>query len=84
MQPLPPWPNHAEMNFEDWEPGKLLACPLKGHLPCLPPSGHSLSLSGFAGIVVVFFSAFPTASLYYLLWSMSYIFFPTAVWSHKA
>ncbi|XP_077168469.1 transmembrane protein 269 isoform X1 [Paroedura picta] len=36
------------------------------------------------GVVVVFFSAFPTASLYYLLWSLTYIFFPTALWSHKA
>ncbi|XP_054857246.1 transmembrane protein 269 isoform X1 [Eublepharis macularius] len=36
------------------------------------------------GAAVVFFSAFPTASLYYLLWSISYIFFPTVLWSHKA
>ncbi|CAI5783044.1 269 isoform X1 [Podarcis lilfordi] len=35
------------------------------------------------GILMVMFSATYFASLYYLLWSSSYIFFPTALWSHR-
>ncbi|XP_046895708.1 transmembrane protein 269 isoform X1 [Hypomesus transpacificus] len=35
------------------------------------------------GIVMVFCSSFPPACVYYLLWSVSYILFPTSLWSHK-
>ncbi|KAM6976408.1 transmembrane protein 269 [Aplochiton taeniatus] len=35
------------------------------------------------GIVMVFCSSFPSACVYYLLWSVSYILFPTALWSCK-
>ncbi|XP_066493567.1 transmembrane protein 269 [Tiliqua scincoides] len=36
------------------------------------------------GVVALLLSGFPMASLYYLAWSLSYIFFPTVFWSHKA
>lgn len=35
------------------------------------------------GIAMVFCSSFPSACVYYLLWSVSYILFPTALWSSK-
>ncbi|XP_072305361.1 transmembrane protein 269 isoform X2 [Eucyclogobius newberryi] len=35
------------------------------------------------GVVMVFCSAFPPACVYYLLWSVSYILFPTSLWSCK-
>ncbi|KAJ8260291.1 hypothetical protein GJAV_G00179270 [Gymnothorax javanicus] len=35
------------------------------------------------GIAMVFCSSFPPACVYYLLWSISYILFPTALWSRK-
>ncbi|KAI4896716.1 hypothetical protein NFI96_032884 [Prochilodus magdalenae] len=35
------------------------------------------------GVVMVFCSSFPPACVYYLLWSVSYILFPTALWSCK-
>uniref|UniRef100_A0A8C2WJY0 Transmembrane protein 269 n=1 Tax=Cyclopterus lumpus TaxID=8103 RepID=A0A8C2WJY0_CYCLU len=35
------------------------------------------------GIVMVFCSSFPPACVYYLLWSVSYILFPTSLWSSK-
>ncbi|XP_056896322.1 transmembrane protein 269 isoform X6 [Takifugu flavidus] len=35
------------------------------------------------GIVMVFCSSFPPACGYYLLWSISYILFPTSLWSSK-
>lgn len=35
------------------------------------------------GIVMVFCSSFPSACVYYLLWSVSYLLFPTALWSCK-
>uniref|UniRef100_A0A8D0GKK7 cardiolipin synthase (CMP-forming) n=2 Tax=Sphenodon punctatus TaxID=8508 RepID=A0A8D0GKK7_SPHPU len=36
-----------------------------------------------AGVLMVLFSAFSTASLYYLIWSVSYILFPATLWSNK-
>ncbi|XP_040049028.1 transmembrane protein 269 isoform X1 [Gasterosteus aculeatus] len=35
------------------------------------------------GIVMLFCSSFPPACVYYLLWSVSYILFPTSLWSSK-
>ncbi|XP_026867763.1 transmembrane protein 269 isoform X2 [Electrophorus electricus] len=35
------------------------------------------------GVVMVFCSSFPPACVYYLLWSVSYILFPTTLWSCK-
>ncbi|XP_048872634.1 transmembrane protein 269 isoform X1 [Brienomyrus brachyistius] len=35
------------------------------------------------GVAMVFCSSFPSASVYYLLWSVSYILFPTTLWSCK-
>uniref|UniRef100_A0AAY5JYR3 Transmembrane protein 269 n=1 Tax=Esox lucius TaxID=8010 RepID=A0AAY5JYR3_ESOLU len=35
------------------------------------------------GVVMVFCSSFPPACVYYLLWSVSYILFPTSLWSCK-
>ncbi|XP_055043725.2 transmembrane protein 269 isoform X5 [Misgurnus anguillicaudatus] len=35
------------------------------------------------GIAMVLCSSFPSACVYYLLWSVSYILFPTALWSSK-
>ncbi|XP_072222486.1 transmembrane protein 269 isoform X1 [Leuresthes tenuis] len=35
------------------------------------------------GIAMVFCSSFPPACVYYLLWSISYILFPTSLWSSK-
>ncbi|XP_052341034.1 transmembrane protein 269 isoform X2 [Oncorhynchus keta] len=35
------------------------------------------------GVVIVFCSSFPPACVYYLLWSVSYILFPTTLWSCK-
>ncbi|XP_040008873.1 transmembrane protein 269 isoform X2 [Xiphias gladius] len=35
------------------------------------------------GVVMVFCSSFPPACVYYLLWSVSYILFPTSLWSSK-
>ncbi|XP_063064284.1 transmembrane protein 269 isoform X2 [Engraulis encrasicolus] len=35
------------------------------------------------GVAMVFCSSFPPACVYYLLWSMSYILFPTSLWSCK-
>ncbi|XP_069567067.1 transmembrane protein 269 isoform X3 [Brachyistius frenatus] len=35
------------------------------------------------GVVMVFCSFFPPACVYYLLWSVSYILFPTSLWSSK-
>nr|XP_020637755.1 transmembrane protein 269 [Pogona vitticeps] len=35
------------------------------------------------GVLMVFFAASYLASLYYLIWSTSYIIFPSALWSHK-
>lgn len=35
------------------------------------------------GVVMVFCSSFPPACVYYLLWSISYILFPTSLWSSK-
>ncbi|XP_076840183.1 transmembrane protein 269 isoform X2 [Brachyhypopomus gauderio] len=35
------------------------------------------------GVVMVFYSSFPPACVYYLLWSISYILFPTTLWSCK-
>ncbi|KAJ8412024.1 hypothetical protein AAFF_G00142910 [Aldrovandia affinis] len=35
------------------------------------------------GVAMVFCSSFPPACVYYLLWSVSYILFPTALWSCK-
>ncbi|KAF4096637.1 hypothetical protein G5714_022606 [Onychostoma macrolepis] len=35
------------------------------------------------GIAMVFCSSFPPACVYYLLWSISYILFPTTLWSSK-
>ncbi|KAM9342409.1 LOW QUALITY PROTEIN: transmembrane protein 269 [Pholidichthys leucotaenia] len=35
------------------------------------------------GVFMVFCSSFPPACVYYLLWSMSYILFPTSLWSSK-
>ncbi|XP_058498849.1 transmembrane protein 269 isoform X1 [Solea solea] len=35
------------------------------------------------GVVMVFCSCFPSACVYYLLWSVSYILFPTSLWSSK-
>ncbi|XP_059572831.1 transmembrane protein 269 isoform X2 [Alligator mississippiensis] len=35
------------------------------------------------GILMVLFSSYSIASLYYLIWSSSYIFFPVALWSSK-
>lgn len=36
-----------------------------------------------SGVVMVFCSSFPPACVYYLLWSVSYILFPTSLWSSK-
>lgn len=36
-----------------------------------------------SGVVMVFCSSFPPACVYYLLWSISYILFPTSLWSSK-
>ncbi|KAF6733130.1 CDP-diacylglycerol--serine O-phosphatidyltransferase [Oryzias melastigma] len=35
------------------------------------------------GVAMVFCSSFPPACVYYLLWSVSYILFPTSLWSSK-
>ncbi|KAG7236899.1 hypothetical protein INR49_000132 [Caranx melampygus] len=35
------------------------------------------------GVIMVFCSSFPPACVYYLLWSVSYILFPTSLWSSK-
>ncbi|KAF7660498.1 hypothetical protein LDENG_00281390 [Lucifuga dentata] len=35
------------------------------------------------GVIMVFCSSFPTACVYYLLWSVSYMLFPTFLWSSK-
>lgn len=35
------------------------------------------------GIAMVFCASFPSACLYYLLWSVSYILFPFTLWSSK-
>ncbi|XP_061074707.1 transmembrane protein 269 [Conger conger] len=35
------------------------------------------------GVAMVFCSSFPPACVYYLLWSVSYMLFPTALWSSK-
>lgn len=35
------------------------------------------------GVAMVFCSSFPPACVYYLLWSVSYILFPTSLWSCK-
>uniref|UniRef100_A0A673N398 Si:dkey-205h13.1 n=1 Tax=Sinocyclocheilus rhinocerous TaxID=307959 RepID=A0A673N398_9TELE len=35
------------------------------------------------GVAMVFCSSFPPACVYYLLWSVSYILFPTTLWSSK-
>ncbi|XP_033996918.1 transmembrane protein 269 isoform X1 [Trematomus bernacchii] len=35
------------------------------------------------GVAMVFCSSFPPACVYYLLWSVSYILFPTSLWSNK-
>ncbi|XP_061544482.1 LOW QUALITY PROTEIN: transmembrane protein 269-like [Phycodurus eques] len=35
------------------------------------------------GVVMLFCSFFPPACVYYLLWSLSYILFPTSLWSSK-
>ncbi|CAG03828.1 unnamed protein product [Tetraodon nigroviridis] len=35
------------------------------------------------GVVMVFCSSFPPACVYYLLWSVSYVLFPTSLWSSK-
>lgn len=35
------------------------------------------------GVIMVFCSSFPLASVYYLLWSGSYVLFPTVIWSSK-
>ncbi|XP_023690889.1 transmembrane protein 269 isoform X1 [Paramormyrops kingsleyae] len=35
------------------------------------------------GVAMVFCSSFPSACVYYLLWSVSYILFPTTLWSCK-
>ncbi|XP_042607414.1 transmembrane protein 269-like isoform X5 [Cyprinus carpio] len=35
------------------------------------------------GVAMVFCSSFPPACVYYLLWSISYILFPTTLWSSK-
>ncbi|XP_028848656.1 transmembrane protein 269 isoform X2 [Denticeps clupeoides] len=35
------------------------------------------------GVVMVLCSSFPSACVYYLLWSVSYILFPTSLWSCK-
>ncbi|XP_064155372.1 transmembrane protein 269-like isoform X1 [Anguilla rostrata] len=35
------------------------------------------------GVAMVFCSSFPPACIYYLLWSVSYILFPTTLWSCK-
>ncbi|KAI1897144.1 hypothetical protein AGOR_G00080160 [Albula goreensis] len=35
------------------------------------------------GVAMVFCSSFPPACVYYLLWSVSYLLFPTALWSRK-
>uniref|UniRef100_A0A8D2LC77 cardiolipin synthase (CMP-forming) n=2 Tax=Varanus komodoensis TaxID=61221 RepID=A0A8D2LC77_VARKO len=35
------------------------------------------------GVLMVAFSASSFASVYYLIWSTSYIFFPTALWSYR-
>lgn len=35
------------------------------------------------GVVMIFCSSFPPACVYYLLWSVSYILFPTLLWSNK-
>ncbi|XP_042334440.1 transmembrane protein 269 [Sceloporus undulatus] len=35
------------------------------------------------GVLMVLFSASSLASLYYLIWSTSYIIFPSALWSYK-
>lgn len=35
------------------------------------------------GVVMVFCPGFPAACAYYLLWSMSYMLFPTFLWSRK-
>ncbi|KAL4623777.1 hypothetical protein GN956_G18349 [Arapaima gigas] len=35
------------------------------------------------GVAMVFCSSFPPACVYYLLWSVSYILFPTVLWSCK-
>uniref|UniRef100_A0A8C5EGV1 Uncharacterized protein n=1 Tax=Gouania willdenowi TaxID=441366 RepID=A0A8C5EGV1_GOUWI len=38
----------------------------------------------YAGdMVMLFLSSFPPACVYYLLWSISYILFPTSLWSSK-
>lgn len=42
---------------------------------------HCVFLS--LGVVMVFCSSFPPACVYYLLWSVSYILFPTSLWSSK-
>lgn len=36
------------------------------------------------GVVALLLSSFPSAALYYLAWSLSYIMCPTVVWSQKA
>ncbi|KAJ6656793.1 hypothetical protein lerEdw1_003124 [Lerista edwardsae] len=36
------------------------------------------------GVLALLLPALPTAALYYLAWSLSYIFFPTVLWSYKA
>lgn len=36
-----------------------------------------------SGVVMVFCSSFPPACVYYLLWSVSYVLFPTSLWSSK-
>ncbi|XP_056278339.1 transmembrane protein 269-like isoform X1 [Pseudoliparis swirei] len=35
------------------------------------------------GVVMVFCSSFPTASVYYMLWSVSFMLFPNSLWSCK-
>ncbi|XP_034028977.1 transmembrane protein 269-like [Thalassophryne amazonica] len=35
------------------------------------------------GVVMVFCSSFPPACVYYLLWSVSYVLFPTSLWNRK-
>ncbi|KAM6982612.1 transmembrane protein 269 [Tautogolabrus adspersus] len=35
------------------------------------------------GVIMVFCSSFPPACVYYLLWSVSYLLFPTSIWNRK-